>query len=168
MISQVRETTRANFPHMTIQQFGSLFKAFKIYPAKIVEEFLGLYVVQQDIKIKDPTWHAFISEIVERFGGASNHFFLLDLLKSVASGYLADKRQTEFILDLLQLKVPKLFAVEKEADEMAEKEDMEVAKKFSLFLRGFISRNALKHSILTQMTALLVCFSSAFPDMMCR
>ena len=140
---------------MSIQQFGALFKAFKIYSPNIVEQFLKTYKVQPDVKIDDPTWHSFISEVVMRFGGARNHFFLLDFLQSVATGYLADRRQKEFILDLLQLSVPKLFAVEEGCEDAAE--DMEVTKKFTFFLRSFISRHALKHSILTQMTAILVC-----------
>ena len=156
---QIRETTKSCFPSLTIQQFGSLFKAFKIFPAKMVEEFLGFYVIQPGLKIGDPTWHMFVSEIVVRFGGARNHFFLLDFLKAVAAGYLSDKRQQEFVVDLLQLKVPKLFAVEEGADgpEAAEKEDTEVARRFSVFLRAYINRNALKHSILNQMSTLLVC-----------
>ena len=155
---QIRDTTRANFPRLTIQQFGALFKAFKIYSADIVEEFFRIYVVQQDVRINDPTWHSFIGEVVLRFGGARNHFFLLDFLKSVADSYLVDKRQKEFVLDLMQLKVPKLFAIEEGAEdpEDVEKEDVEVGKQFTIFLRSYINRNALKHSILTQMTSLLV------------
>ena len=153
---QVRDTTRANFNRMTIQQFGALFKAFKIYPSSTVEEFLGLYKVPQDIRINDPTWHSFINEVVISFGGARAHYYLLDFLKSVAEGYLADKRQQEFVMDLLQLKVPKLFAIEEGADETMKKEDATVARKFSTFLRNFINRHALKNSILSQMTALLV------------
>lgn len=143
---------------MNIQQFGTLFKAFKIYSPNIVEQFLKSYRVQPDIKIDDPTWHSFISEVVLRFGGARNHFFLLDFLQSVATqGYQADKRQKEFVLDLLQLKVPKLFAVEEGCEDLTDYMDKEVAKKFTSFLRIFINRNALKHSILIQMTAILVC-----------
>ena len=122
-----------------------------------MEDFLGQYVVQQDIRINDPTWHSFISEVVVRFGDARHHFFLLGFLESVAAGYLTDKRQKEFVLDLLQLNVPKLFAVEEGADEATEKEDVEVGKNFSIFLRNFINRHALKHSILTKMTDILVC-----------
>lgn len=141
---------------MTIQQFGALFKAFKIYPSTIVEEFLGLYNVPQDIRINDPTWCSFINDVVVSFGGASAHVYLLDFLKSVADSYLKDKRQQQFVMDLLQLKVPKLFAVEEGANETIEKEDETVARKFSAFLRNFINRHALKNSILNQMTTLLV------------
>ena len=148
--------TKANFPRLTIQQFGSLFKAFKIYPVKMVEEFFGFYEIQQGMKINDPTWQTFISEIVSRFGGARNHFFLLDFFKNVSHSYLHEIRQSEFVVDLLQLKVPKLFAMEEGSDEMAEKEDLEVARKFTFFLRNYVTRHALKQSILAQMSTLLV------------
>ena len=61
------------------------------------------------------------------------------------------------MVDLLQLKVPKLFAIDEGSDEMAEKEDMEVAKRFTFFLRNYVNRHALKQSLLAQMSTLLVC-----------
>ena len=114
-------------------------------------------MVQQDVRIDDPTWHSFINEVVVRFGGASHHFFLLDFLRSVAASYVTDERQKEFVLDLLQWNMPKLFAVKEGADEVTEKKDVEVARNFSIFLRNFINRNALKHSILIQLPDVLVC-----------
>ena len=123
----------------------------------MVEEFLGFYEIQTGMKINDPTWQTFISEIVSRFGGARNHYFLLDFLKNVSNSYLTEARQAVFVIDLFQLKVPKLFAIEEGSDEIAEKEDLEVARKFSFFLRGYINRLALKQSILAQMSTLLVC-----------
>ena len=124
----------------------------------MVEEFLGFYVIQPGMKINDPTWQTFISEIVSRFGGARNHYFLSDFLKNVSNSYLAEARQAIFIVDLLQLKVPKLFAMEEQGnDEIAEKEDLEVARRFSCFLRAYINRHALKQSVLAQMSTLLVC-----------
>ena len=122
-----------------------------------MEEFLWQYVVQQDIRINDLTWHSFINVVVVRFEGASHHIFLLDFLTSVAAGYLTDKRQKTFVLDLLQLNVPKLFAVKEGVDEVTEKEDVEVAETFSIFLRNFINRNALQQSILIQIPDILVC-----------
>ena len=50
------------------------------------------------------------------------------------------------MLDLLQLKVPKLFAVEEGRKEV----------QFSTFLRSYISRNALKLTILGQIHKILV------------
>jgi hypothetical protein len=123
----------------------------------MVEEFLGFYVIEQGIKINNPTWQTFIGEIVLRFGGARNHYFLLDFLKNVSNSYLSEKRQSEFVVDLLQLKVPKLFAIKEGTDEIAERENLEVGRKFMFFLRSYINRLALKQSILAQMSALLVC-----------
>ena len=142
---------------MSIQQFGALFKAFKLYSPNIVEKFLKTYKVQPNVKIDDPTWHSFIDKVVVRFGGARNHFFFLDFLRLVASSYVANRRQKEFVLDLLRLSVPKLFAVDEGCDNATEMEDKEVAKEFTFFLSSFISRHALKHCIMTQMTAIMVC-----------
>lgn len=108
------------------------------------------------MKINDPTWQNFIGEIVSRFGGARNHNFLLDFLKSASNSYLIEARQAMFVIDLLQLKVPRLFAVEEGADEIAETEDLEVARRFILFLRAFINRHALKQTVLAQMSTILV------------
>ena len=141
---------------MTIQQFGALFKALKIYPVESVRKFLEVYVVQQDIKIDDPTWQSFISEVVARFTGARNHVFLLDFLKSVSCAYVADERQNELILDLLQLTVPELFAVEEGADESVQQMDMEVARNFSEFLNCYVHRHVQKHFILFHMTTIIV------------
>ena len=123
----------------------------------MVEEFLGFYVIQPGMKITDPTWQTFISEIVSRWPGARNQFFLLHFLKSVSNSYFTEARPAAFVVDLLQLKVPKLFAVEEESDEMAEKEDLEVSRRFCYFLRGYINRHTLKQSLLAQMSTLLVC-----------
>ena len=148
--------TKANFPRLTIQQFCSLFKVFKIYPVKMVEEFLGFYVIQLGMKINNPTWQIFISEIISRWCGARDHYFLLNFLKNVSNSYFTEGRQSEFVVDLLQLKVPNLFAVEECDDELAESEDLEVARRFSLFLRDYINSHALKNSILSQMSIIMV------------
>lgn len=131
--------------------------AFELYVPSIVEQFLKSKKIWTNMKINDPTWQSFISAVVDRFVGGNHHFFLLDFICSVADGYLAEGRQNEFILDLLQLNVPKLFAVETGADEASEEMDMEVAGKFSLFLCDYINKNALRPIILTQMISILVC-----------
>ena len=152
---QIHEETQADFEQMSIPQFSSLLKASRIhYPSKMVEDFLSQYIIQPNVKINNLTWHSFISEIVARFSGARNHLFLLDFLEKVSEGYLASKREQEFIVDLLQLKVPLLFALEQGTEEAAEKEDKEVARKFTVLVRGYI----IKHSIPTPMTAILVCY----------
>ena len=152
MLIQICENYRANYSGMTIQHFGSLFKTFDIYPITMVKGFLHSYAVKQDIKICDLTWHSFISEIVTRFEGAGNHSVLLDFLEKVAEdGYLRDKRQQEFVMDLMKLNVPKLFAKKEEADETASREDTRVARAFQDFLASYINRNALKKIIIIEM-----------------
>ena len=75
-----------------------------------------------------------------RFGGAQNHYYLVDFLKSVAQCYHQDGRAGDLVVDLLKLKVPKLFAVEKE-----EEKDEKVRRKFSAFLQKYILNYYCKH-----------------------
>ena len=55
------------------------------------------------------------------------------------------------MVDLLKLKVPELFAVER-----GEERDEEVRHKFSAFLQDYINRNGLRHTILEKMSIILV------------
>ena len=87
-----------------------------------------------------------------RFTG-EHHRFLLDFLKSVANRYRQDSRAAEFILDLLLLEVPKLFTIE--GSQEAETATV-ISLEFTSFLRDFINRYALKHTILGQMGNILV------------
>ena len=93
-----------------------------------------------------------------RFSGAQHHHYLLDFLQSVAERYRGDRRAGELVVDLLKLEVPKLFAV-----EGGEEEDKAVGLEFSAFLRDFISRNALKPTILGKMNVILVRDLEKFP-----
>ena len=54
-------------------------------------------------------------------------------------------------MDLLELKVPKLFAVER-----GRKEDEAVADEFSAFLRNYILRCNLKHTIIKKIMDIMV------------
>ena len=69
-----------------------------------------------------------------RFSGAQHHHYLLDFFRSVAERYHSSGRAGNLVVDLLKLKVPKLFAV-----EQGEK-DEEVRRKFSTFLQNYIRR----------------------------
>ncbi len=80
---------------------------------------------------------------------------LLDFLKKVAERYLQDQRAAEFVLDLLQLSVPKLFAVESSGREKAAAAS--ISAEFVAFLKDYITRNSLKLLILSQMKDILVC-----------
>ena len=55
------------------------------------------------------------------------------------------------MVDLLKLDVPKLFAV-----EGGEEKDEEVRRKFSAFLRSYILRCSLQHTILKRINDILV------------
>ena len=55
------------------------------------------------------------------------------------------------MVDLLKLGVPKLFSV-----EGGEERDEEVCRKFSAFLRDYIIRNGLRHTIVEKMSIILV------------
>ncbi len=90
-----------------------------------------------------------------RFGGALHHRLLLDFLKKVAERYLQDQRAAEFVLDLLQLSVPKLFAVESSGKEKGAAAS--ISAEFMAFLKDYITRNSLKLLILCQMKDILVC-----------
>ena len=85
-----------------------------------------------------------------RSSGAHHHYYLLDFFQSVAKCYHNHRRAGNLVVDLLELKVPKLFAVlEGEKDE-------EVRCQFSAFLRDYILRCDLKHTILGKMIKILV------------
>ena len=86
-----------------------------------------------------------------RFSGAHHHYYLLDLLQSVAERYHQDGRAGDLLVDLLKLEVPKLFAVEE-----GEEKDEEVRHKFSEFLQNYIFWCNLKHTILKKMESILV------------
>ena len=140
---------------MSIEQVCSLFSAFNVYPAGTVKDFLSSYVISQKICICDPTWQKFIEVVVDRFIGAENHFFLCSFMEAVGRKYVEDKRSPLFLVDLLQLKVPKLFALE-DTNVTGDTTPSEVPRKFSSFIRSYINSNALKSHLLMQMTAILV------------
>ena len=69
----------------------------------------------------------------------------------MAERYHGDGRSGELVVDLLKLEVPKLFAVGR-----GEERDEEVRHKFSAFLRDYINRNGVRHTILEKMNIILV------------
>ena len=87
-----------------------------------------------------------------RYSGAHGHYYIKDFLKSVANRYLVDGRAGDFVLDLLRLKVPRLLALEPGEEEAGQA----VQDEFKRFLQDFIRRNALKHTILSQITDIVV------------
>ena len=96
-------------------------------------------------------FHLFPNTNAPRFSSAQHHHYLLDILKRVASRYHDDGRARDLVMDLLKLKVPKLFAVEQGGEK-----DEKVRLLFSSFLSDYIRRNALKHTILMKMSKIMV------------
>lgn len=90
-------------------------------------------------------------QCILRFSGAQHHCFLLEFLQSVAGRYRQDRRAGDLVVDLLKLKVPKLFAV-----EGGREEDEAVAHEFSAFLRTYILRCNLKYTILAKLMDIMV------------
>ena len=87
-----------------------------------------------------------------RFSGAHDHYFILNFLQSVAQRYNETGRAKNFVLDLLAIRVSKLFAIEP-GEEAA---GAEVQKNFKTFLQNFIRRNALKPPLLSNMNIIMV------------
>ena len=76
----------------------------------------------------------------------------MEFLKSVAERYRLDERAGDFIPDILQLKVPLLFAAD--AEPIPEGGNR-VGDKFSLFLRDYIQRNNLRPVIMNKIQDIL-------------
>ena len=98
-----------------------------------------------------PYFCIFLQTKYTRFSGAHHHHYLLDFLQSVAECYRQDGRAGDLVVDLLKLNVPKLFAV-----EGGRAEDEAVGHKFSLFLRDYLYRCALKGTFVEKMGVILV------------
>ena len=91
---------------------------------------------------------------VVRFSGAHSHYFMNDFLQSVANRYQESKRPKDFVMDLLRLRVSGLLAIDPGEHDAGE----EVQKSFKNFLQSFIRRNALKQTLLREMSIkMLVC-----------
>lgn len=69
----------------------------------------------------------------------------------MAKCYREDGRAGDFLLDLLELKLPELFAAERGRGE-----DEKVRHNFTTFLWDYILRCGLKHTILEEMRNILV------------
>ena len=80
----------------------------------------------------------------------------MEFLKSVAERYRLDERAGDFISDILQLKVPLLFAAE---TEPAPEGGNRVGDKFSFFLREYIQRNNLRPVIMNKIQDILGYFT---------
>lgn len=72
-------------------------------------------------------------------------------MKSVAACYLEQGRAKDFIFDLLQLDVPRLFVMESEGSSSTVQSDLlatSVSDDFTNFLTDYIQRNGLREEML--------------------
>ncbi len=77
---------------------------------QFVENFLKKCKVPTNKKIYQKPLLTFIADIVDRFPGSSQHYFLHDFICKISQGYVKDGCPTKFVADLFQLQVPKLFS----------------------------------------------------------
>ena len=98
---------------------------------------------------------------MSRFQGARNHNFILKFFKQVKG---TSESLFDFVIDLLNLKVPQLFAVEDGTDELTERKDIKVAHGFSSFLQSCFTESVIEQSFLMQITSLLVSMHVFIPS----
>eukprot|EP00731_Ephydatia_muelleri_P026782 Em0018g882a len=130
---------------------------------KFVEEYLSAYKIPQAIKLCDGTWSVFIIEVIDRYSGAHNHHFLLEFIKRVGAHYATDRRPLEFILDLLDINVPKLFALPEKTDK-GYVVAVEVQGNLSTFVQEYIHLNALTSDLLQRMNKIMSSISLQLDD----
>ncbi len=131
---QILETVQQNFGKLSIQQFFTLYKAFRTWPNKVrllwhlnvslctttniklylqfVGEYLESYKVPSGTKINNSTCIKFFGEVVEMFPAAHEHYYLLDFLIKISERYREDGCASNFVLDLVKLGVSKLLGGE--------------------------------------------------------
>ena len=100
-----------------------------------------------------------LSLCLHSFSDAQHHRFLLQFLKSVAACYLEQERAQDFVLDLLQLDVPRLFVMESEGSSSTLQSEvlvMSVPDEFTDFLTDYIQRNSLCEEVLMKVRTIWV------------
>ena len=100
-------------------------------------------------------YHYTVTDTHCRHSGANNHHFLLKFIKSIGTQYVTDKRPHDFILDLLKIDVPKLFALPEKTDNGYDVA-VEVQSNLSTFVQDYIYSNDLKKGLLPRMSKILV------------
>lgn len=89
---------------------------------------------------------------MHRVPGAHNQHFILNFMTSIGATYTMDSRSADFILDLLAVKVPKLFAVSDVGCALG----VAVQKEFSMYLHSYIQTNGLKRDMMKSIDKILV------------
>lgn len=88
--------------------------------------------------------------VLSRFRSHLLQLQLLGFLQTVGERYRDDKRTPEFIPDLLQLNVPRLFATDDQLDGSGS-----VGDQFVDFLKGYVKRHNLQRSLLSLIQSVL-------------
>ena len=110
-------------------------------------ECLDFYIVSH--------YHYTVTDTHCRHSGANNHHFLLEFIKQVGAQYVTDQRPRDFILDLLKINVPMLFALPEKTDNGYDVA-VEVQSNLSTFVQEYIYDNGLKKGLLPRMSKMLV------------
>lgn len=74
--------------------------------------FLEVYKnkIPDEIKLSNPTWNDFFTEVVNRNRSAKHHWYLEDLLCCIGTKYQQTRRSESFIKDLLKMDVKDLLS----------------------------------------------------------
>ena len=92
--------------------------------------------------------------------GNSGCFTVLDFLKAAGNKYDKEGRSREFVCDLLDMKVPQLFAVVSEDQVTGQNQtisaDQTAQQMFSCFLHEYIINKALKNGLLGRIDKIMV------------
>jgi len=89
------------------------------------------------------------SVMLVRLPGASNQTCVHRFLFQIAENYKEQKKELDFVFDILKVDVPELFAEVSQQDEAA-------VTNFVRDLKKFVVQNKLKHKLLTEMKEILV------------
>ncbi|KAL5466919.1 hypothetical protein EMCRGX_G031082 [Ephydatia muelleri] len=169
LLLQLVDVTKSGAEEHLMKFFpkGQTSQVLKTHRAQLtkyfVEEYLNDYKIPLGIKICDGTWNVFINEVIDRHSGGHNHRFLLEFIKRVGTHYATDRRPLDFILDLLDINVPKLFALPEKTDNGYDGA-VEVQGNLSTFVQDYIYLNALKSGLLQRMSKILSSISLQLDD----
>jgi len=86
-----------------------------------------------------------------RFSDAHCKKCIVGLLKRAGDAYKNGRKQHSFVMDLMKLDIPELLLVNASKDH-----DPNVENLFIEMIRGFIQRNALRDTILSQVVPIMV------------
>ena len=91
-----------------------------------------------------------------RLPGASNQKCVHRFLFQIAEHYKEQKKAIDFVVDLLEVDVPELFAVRMTVSVDETQKDKGAVSDFKRELQMFITQNELKHKLLSKLKEILV------------